>query len=49
LDSHAKGLQRARQILARPNQAAFPAELDARIRSEFPGLVSGEAILPEGW
>ena len=49
LDSHARGLQRARQILSRPNPAAFPAELDARIRAEFPGLVPGEATLPEGW
>jgi trimethylamine--corrinoid protein Co-methyltransferase len=49
LDSHAKGLQRAHQLLARPNQAVFPAELDARIRLEFPGLVSGEAVLPDGW
>jgi trimethylamine--corrinoid protein Co-methyltransferase len=49
LDSHARGLQRARQILARPNQAVFPAELDAQIRAQFPGLVSGEASLPEGW
>jgi trimethylamine--corrinoid protein Co-methyltransferase len=49
LDSNRKGLQRARQILARPNQAAFPDELDKRIRLEFPGLVSGKAVLPEGW
>jgi trimethylamine--corrinoid protein Co-methyltransferase len=49
LDSHAKSLQRARQILARPNKAAFPVELDARIRAEFPSLVPGEAILPAGW
>jgi trimethylamine--corrinoid protein Co-methyltransferase len=49
LDSHARGLQRARQILSRPNPVAFSAELDKRIRIEFPGLVSGEAVLPEGW
>ncbi len=49
LDSNTKGLQRARQILSRPNKAVFPAELDARIRFEFPGLVPGEAVLPEGW
>jgi trimethylamine--corrinoid protein Co-methyltransferase len=48
-DTHAKALQRARQILSRPNQAVFSKELDARIRAEFPGLVSGEATLPEGW
>ena len=49
LDSNTKGLQRARQILSRPNKAVFPAELDARIRLEFPGLVPGEAVLPDGW
>ena len=48
-DSHTKALQRARQILSRPNQAVFSAELDTRIRAEFPGLVPGEATLPAGW
>jgi len=49
LDTQAKSLQRLRQILARPNKAALPAELDARLRAEFPNLVPGEAVLPEGW
>jgi trimethylamine--corrinoid protein Co-methyltransferase len=49
LDSHARGLQRARQILSRPNPAVFSAELDKRIRTEFPGLVTGDAVLPDGW
>lgn len=48
-DSHTKALGRARQILSRPNRAVFSVELDARIRAEFPGLVPGEATLPEGW
>jgi trimethylamine---corrinoid protein Co-methyltransferase len=49
LDSHARGLQRARQIFSRPNPAVFSTELDDRIRVVFPGLVSGDAVLPEGW
>ncbi|MBN1147087.1 MAG: trimethylamine methyltransferase family protein [Anaerolineales bacterium] len=49
LDSHARGMQRARKLLARPNPAAFSAELDARIRAEFPDLVPGDAVLPESW
>jgi len=49
LQAHDKGLQRARQILSRPNPAVFSAGLDARIRAEFPGLVSGDSALPEGW
>ena len=48
-DTHTKALQRARQILSRPNRAVFSAELDTRIRTEFPGLVPGEATLPAGW
>ena len=49
LDAHARALQRARQILSRPNEAVFTAELDERIHKEFPGLVAGLAELPEGW
>ena len=49
LDTHARGLLRARQILSRPNLAVWSTELDNQIKAEFPGLVSGDAILPEGW
>jgi len=49
LDSQAKGWQRARQILSHPNPAVISPEVDALIHAEFPGLVSSEAALPEGW
>ena len=49
LDSQARAVQRLRQIFARPNPAAFSTELDGRIRSEFPSLVPGDALPPEGW
>jgi trimethylamine--corrinoid protein Co-methyltransferase len=41
LDTQARALRRARQILARPNQAVFSPEVDLRIRTEFPNLVPG--------
>jgi trimethylamine--corrinoid protein Co-methyltransferase len=47
-DSHARAIQRARQILSRPNPAVFSSDLDDHIRREFPGLVPGNAVLPEG-
>ena len=43
LDSQERAIRRARQILSKPNLAALAPELDARLRSEFPGLVSGES------
>jgi trimethylamine--corrinoid protein Co-methyltransferase len=47
-DSHARAIQRARQILSRPNPVVFSSDLDDHIRREFPGLVPGNAVLPEG-
>jgi trimethylamine--corrinoid protein Co-methyltransferase len=49
LDAQARGWQRAHQILSRPNPAVLSTELDERIKAEFPGLASGDAVLPEGW
>jgi trimethylamine--corrinoid protein Co-methyltransferase len=49
LDTHARAVQRAREILARPAAAPFPAEVETRIRVEFPGLVPGDLHMPEGW
>ena len=49
LDTHARAMLRARDILARANPARFPAEVETRIRAEFPGLVSGCLEMPEGW
>jgi trimethylamine--corrinoid protein Co-methyltransferase len=49
LDSQAKAMRRVRDILTRDNPAGFSAEVDARIRAEFMGLVSGNLLPPEGW
>jgi hypothetical protein len=38
-------MDQAREILTRDNPAVFSAEVDAKIRSRFEGLVSGDA----GW
>lgn len=42
---HTRAMNEAGRILTRENPARFPAELDAKIRSHFPGLVAGDA----GW
>jgi trimethylamine--corrinoid protein Co-methyltransferase len=49
LDTQARAMQRVREILARPAAPPFPAEVESRIRAEFPGLVRGELQMPEGW
>ncbi|MGD0610686.1 MAG: trimethylamine methyltransferase family protein [Anaerolineales bacterium] len=49
LDTQARAMRRVREILAQPDLAVFPAELDQRVRAEFPGLVSGDLVMPEGW
>lgn len=49
LDSSSRALRRVREILSRDNLAVFSPDVDARIRSEFAGLVAGDATLPEGW
>jgi trimethylamine--corrinoid protein Co-methyltransferase len=41
-DSHARALAEAKKILMQDNPARFPAELDAKIRSHFPGIVPGD-------
>jgi trimethylamine--corrinoid protein Co-methyltransferase len=48
-DSQAHAMERARDILTRDNPAAFPPEVDARVRAAFPGLVKGDSIPPAGW
>jgi trimethylamine--corrinoid protein Co-methyltransferase len=47
LDSHARAMQRVRDILRRDNPATFSPDVDARIRTEFEGLVAGDAAM--GW
>jgi trimethylamine--corrinoid protein Co-methyltransferase len=44
-DSQSRAMDQAREILTRDNPAVFSAEVDAKIRSRFEGLVSGDA----GW
>jgi hypothetical protein len=44
-----RAMQRAREILKLPGPAPFAPEMESRIRAEFPGLVSGELRMPEGW
>ncbi len=46
---HQRALNKAFSIISAPNAVAFDAEVDARIRAEFEGLVAGDSTLPEGW
>ena len=46
---HQRALNKAHSILSTPNAAAFDAKVDARIRSEFEGMVAGDAKLQAGW
>jgi trimethylamine:corrinoid methyltransferase-like protein len=49
LDTHARAMQRVREILSRENSAGFAPDVDARIRAVFPDLVAGDVLMPEGW
>jgi trimethylamine---corrinoid protein Co-methyltransferase len=49
LDSQARALRRARDILTRPSAAGFTPEVDAALRSEFQGLLATELTPPPGW
>ncbi len=49
LDTHARALNKAREILSRAGAAAFPADVESRIRTEFKDLVPGDLVMPEGW
>jgi len=42
--AHDRALERARSILRGANPAVWSGELDERIRSEFPGIVAGDAL-----
>jgi trimethylamine--corrinoid protein Co-methyltransferase len=44
-DAHMRALNEARKILSHDNPAVFSEKVDAKIRSRFKGLVSGDA----GW
>jgi len=49
LDSQARALQRARDILTRDSHAGFTPEVDARLRETFAGLLATELKPPPGW
>ena len=40
-------LARAKEIIAKTSAAIFPAEVEARIRAEFPDLISGALEMPQ--
>jgi len=46
---HQRALNKAFDILSRPNTAAFDLAVDTRVRAGFEGLVAGDAMLQEGW
>ena len=48
LDTQARAMQRVREILAHESTALFPAEVEARVRAQFKGLVPGKLELPQG-
>ena len=49
LDSQARALRKAQEILTRDNPAALSPEIDARVRAAFPGMVAGDSVPPQGW
>jgi trimethylamine--corrinoid protein Co-methyltransferase len=49
LDSQARAMRKAKEILTRDNPGRLPDELDAIVRAEFPGMVSGDSVPPQGW
>ncbi len=46
---HQRAMNKVHSILSRPNPAVLDPEIDAQIHAEFPGLVSADSHLPEGW
>ncbi len=49
LDSQARAMRRVQDILTRDNPGLFSAEVDARVRATFAGMVAGDSRPPEGW
>lgn len=49
LDTQARALRKAKEYLTRANPAVLLPEVDALIRAEFPGMVAGDSLPPEGW
>jgi trimethylamine:corrinoid methyltransferase-like protein len=48
LDTHARAMQRVREILAHGNADLIPAEAEARIHAQFKDLVPGNLEMPQG-
>ena len=49
LDTQARAMQRVREILSTEAPSLISPEVDAQIRAEFEGMVSGELEVPAGW
>jgi len=47
LDTHARAMKRAHEILSQSSAAVFPDEVEARIRAEFPDLIAGVLEAPK--
>ncbi len=47
LDTQARARQRVGEILAKPSSVVFSAEVESRIRAEFPNLVAGNLEMPK--
>jgi len=48
LDTHAHAMQRVNEILAHVNPDLIPAEVEARLRTQFKDLVQGKLEMPQG-
>jgi trimethylamine--corrinoid protein Co-methyltransferase len=48
-DAQSRAMMRVKDILTRDNPADFSPEVDARIRAEFVGMISGKSVPPDGW
>ena len=49
LDTQARAMKRARQILTREYASCLTPEIDARIRAEFKDMVRGDCLPPDEW
>lgn len=49
LDINARAMNRVREILEKESAMSFEPDVEERIRAQFPGLVAGDRVRPEGW
>jgi trimethylamine--corrinoid protein Co-methyltransferase len=49
LDVQARAMKRVKEILSHDNPVDFSPEVDAQVKAEFLGMVSGESIPPGEW